>query len=70
MDHLPPTSDILLNDTNFDGLLKECLAAKWFETCADVKQAVTSWITVVTDFLHAGTQALAPQWDRCLKING
>ena len=52
------------------GLLKKHLAGKRFATDADVKQVITSWLqTLDTDFLYAGIQALAPQWERCVNEN-
>jgi hypothetical protein len=70
MGNLSCGSNLMLSDTDLVGLLNEHLAGKWFETHANVKQAVTPWITVVTDFLHAGIQVWVPQWGRCLKIKG
>jgi hypothetical protein len=70
VDHFPSGYDLVLSHIELVGLLQECLAGKWFETHADVKQSVISWITIVTDFLYIRIQALVPQWDRCSKING
>jgi len=52
------------------GPLKKPAASKGFATDADVKQVITSWLqTLDTDFLYAGIQALAPQWERCVNEN-
>lgn len=44
---------------------------KQFAADASVKQAVTSWLrTFDSDFFYAWIEALVPQWNRCLNVNG
>jgi hypothetical protein len=47
------------------------LVDKQFATYRYMKQAVNSWLlTIYTDFLYAGFQALGSQWNTCLNICG
>jgi histone-lysine N-methyltransferase SETMAR len=61
--HPPYTADLEPSDFRLVGYLKMYLTGKKFETDADVKQAVISWLqTLETDFFCGAIQALVPQW--------
>jgi hypothetical protein len=66
-----PIRSMLPSDFNLFGPLKKHLAGMRFATDADVKQAITSWLsTLNTYFSYAGIQALVPRWDRRLNVDG
>jgi hypothetical protein len=66
-----PIRSMLPSDFNLFGPLKKHLAGKRFATDADVKHAVTSWLSILnTYFFYAGIQALVPRWDRRLSVDG
>jgi len=51
--------------------LEKNLAGMSFVTDADEKQAVTCWQQKLdTNSVYAWIQALVPQWDKCLNVNG
>jgi hypothetical protein len=62
MDHTPHSPYLAPSNFHaFWGPLKKNLAGRLFETEADVKQAVTSWLqTLDNDFFCAGVQVLEP----------
>ena len=65
-----PIRSMLPSDFNLFGPLKKHLAGKRFATDADVKQAVTSWLSILnTYFFYTGIQALVSLWDRRLNVD-
>jgi hypothetical protein len=59
------------SDFHLFGNLKKQMAFKLFHTDTNVKQAVAYCLrSLYTDFFYAVTQALVPQWDKCLNVSG
>jgi len=53
------------------GAIQKHLAGNQFETDPNMKQAVTCWLqSLDTDILYTTIQALSPQCDKCLNVNG
>ena len=64
MDHTHPQSLSIARG-------KKQPAGKWLATDVNIRHGVTSWLqTLDTDFFSARVQALKPQWDTCLTVNG